>query len=211
MSEVGILDYGMGNLRSVANALRMAGAEPTIIGRPEEVQRCERVIVPGVGAFTQAMQHLTDSGMGAALEQARQAGRPILGICLGMQLMCRSSQEDAPDDAPHAGLGWIDAHVRRFPGNPGFKVPHMGWDDVRPAQAGHPLLQGIADGSDFYFVHSYYVDCADPGDVLLSGDYDVPYCAAFAHANVAGAQFHPEKSQQVGLRLLKNFLAWNPC
>jgi len=211
MSQVGILDYGMGNLRSVAKALRMAGVEPVIIGRPEEVQGCERLIVPGVGAFTQAMQHLTDSGMGAALEQARQAGRPILGICLGMQLMCRSSQEDAPDDAPHAGLGWIDAQVRRFPGSPGFKVPHMGWDDVRPAQAGHPLLQGIADGSDFYFVHSYYVDCADPGDVLLSGDYDVPYCAAFAHANVAGAQFHPEKSQQVGLRLLKNFLAWNPC
>jgi len=211
MSEVGILDYGMGNLRSVANALRMAGAEPVIIGRPEEVQSCERLIVPGVGAFTQAMQHLAESGMGAALEQARRAGRPILGICLGMQLMCRSSQEDAPDDAAHAGLGWIDARVLRFPGSPGFKVPHMGWDDVRPAQAGHPLLQGIADGSDFYFVHSYYVDCADPGDILLAGDYGVPYCTAFARANVAGVQFHPEKSQQAGLRLLKNFLAWNPC
>lgn len=211
MNRVGIVDYGMGNLRSVANAVRMAGAEPAIIGRPEEVPSYERLIVPGVGAFAQAMRHLADSGLGAALEQARQAGRPILGICLGMQLMCRSSQEDAPDGAPHAGLGWIDARVRRFPGGPGFKVPHMGWDDVRPALPGHALLDGIADGSDFYFVHSYYVDCADPGDVLLRGEYGVPYCAAFAHGNVAGAQFHPEKSQQAGLRLLKNYLAWKPC
>jgi glutamine amidotransferase len=211
MSRIGIVDYGMGNLRSVANALRMAGADPVIIGRPEELAACARLIVPGVGAFTQAMQHLTGSGMSAALEQVRQAGRPILGICLGMQLMCRSSQEDAPENTPHPGLGWIDARVLRFPSNPGFKVPHMGWDDVRPAQTGHPLLDAISDGSDFYFVHSYYVDCAIPGDVLLKGDYGVPYCAAFAHANVAGVQFHPEKSQQVGLRLLKNFLAWNPC
>jgi len=210
MSRVGIVDYGMGNLRSVANALRMSGADPLVIGRPEDLAVCERLIVPGVGAFDQAMRHLLESGMGEALEQARRAGHPILGICLGMQLMCRGSEEDAPENTPHPGLGWIDARVRRFPGAPGFKVPHMGWDDVSPARAGHPLLEGISDGSDFYFVHSYYVDCADPGDILLAGDYGVPYCAAFAQDNVAGAQFHPEKSQQVGLRLLKNFLAWNP-
>jgi glutamine amidotransferase len=210
MNRVGIVDYGMGNLRSVANALRMAGASPLVSGEPEELAACERLIVPGVGAFAQAMSHLVDSGLAAVLEQLRQDGRPILGICLGMQLMCRGSEEDAPDGAPHTGLGWIDAQVRRFPGATGFKVPHMGWDDVHPEREGHPLLDGLHDGSDFYFVHSYYVDCADPGDLLLAGDYGVPYCAAFARDNVAGAQFHPEKSQQVGLRLLKNFLAWNP-
>ena len=211
MNPVGIVDYGMGNLRSVANAVRAAGAEPLVVSEADVLAACERLIVPGVGAFDQAMRHLLDSGLGAALDQARQAGRPILGICLGMQLMCRASEEDAPENAPHAGLGWIDARVRRFPGAPGFKVPHMGWDDVRPAGSGHPLLEGIHDGSDFSFVHSYYADCADPGDILLAGDYGVPYCAAFARGNVAGAQFHPEKSQQVGLRLLKNFLAWNPA
>lgn len=210
MSRVGIVDYGMGNLRSVANALRKAGAEVELVARPEQLAACDRLVVPGVGAFDQAMRHLAASGLQVALEAARQAGSPILGICLGMQLMCRVSDEDAPADAPHPGLGWIDARVRRFPGGPGCKVPHMGWDDVHPARVGHALLEGIGDGSDFYFVHSYYVDCADPGDILLGGDYGVPYCAAFVRGNVAGAQFHPEKSQQVGLRLLRNFLAWTP-
>lgn len=206
MNRVAIVDYGMGNLRSVANALRVAGAEAVVVDRPEALSGYDRFILPGVGAFEQARQSLATSGMDVAIDAVRQAGRPIMGICLGMQLMCRSSEEDGV----HAGLAWIDAQVRRFPSQPGFKVPHMGWDDVRPARAGHPLLEGIGDGSDFYFVHSYFVDCAEPGDILLSGDYGVPYCAAFARDNVAGAQFHPEKSQQVGLRLLKNFLAWNP-
>jgi len=210
MIRVGIVDYGMGNLRSVANALRVAGAEPAIVGRPDEMDDFERFILPGVGAFQQAMAHLDASGMGAAVDHVRASGRPILGICLGMQLMCRSSEEDAPQDNPFPGLGWIDARVRRFPSQPGLKVPHMGWDDVK-RHGEHPLTDGMADGSDYYFVHSYYVDCADPSDVLLAGDYGVPYCAVFAHRNVAGAQFHPEKSQQAGLRLLKNFLAWTPC
>lgn len=210
MTRVAIVDYGMGNLRSVANALRVAGAEPVIVDRPEALAEYERIILPGVGAFQQAMEHLDASGMGEAARIARQAGRPILGICLGMQLMCRSSEEDAPAGSPHLGLGWIDARVRRFPALPGFKVPHMGWDDIRRAGE-HNLTLGMADGSDYYFVHGYYVDCANPEDVLLSGDYGVPYCAVFAHENVAGAQFHPEKSQQAGLRLLKNFLAWTPC
>lgn len=210
MTRVAIVDYGMGNLRSVANALRVVGAEPVIVGSPAGLAGFERIILPGVGAFQQAMEHLDASGMGAAVDRVRQAGNPILGICLGMQLMCRGSEEDAPAGTPHAGLGWIDAQVRRFPARQGLKVPHMGWDDVRRSGE-HPLIEGVADGSDYYFVHSYYVDCAHPGDVLLSGDYGVPYCAVFAHGNVAGAQFHPEKSQQAGLRLLKNFLAWSPC
>ncbi|HNU65135.1 MAG TPA: imidazole glycerol phosphate synthase subunit HisH [Thiobacillaceae bacterium] len=210
MSRVAIVDYGMGNLRSVANALRQVGTEPAIVDRPEDLTHFERVILPGVGAFQQAMEHLDASGLGAAVDGARRSGKPILGICLGMQLMCRGSEEGALAGASHAGLGWVDAQVRRFPVRPGLKVPHMGWDDVQRAGA-HPLIEGVADGSDYYFVHSYYVDCAHGDDVLLAGDYGVPYCAVFAHGNVVGAQFHPEKSQQAGLRLLKNFLAWTPC
>jgi glutamine amidotransferase len=210
MTRVAIVDYGMGNLRSVANALRAVGADPVIVGCPADLSGFDRIILPGVGAFQQAMEHLVASGLGAALDSMRQAGKPMLGICLGMQLMCRNSEEDAPADAPHAGLGWIDAQVRRFQARQGFKVPHMGWDDVQRLRD-HPLIEGMADGSDYYFVHSYYVDCAHSGDVLLSGHYGVPYCVAFANGNVAGVQFHPEKSQQAGLRLLQNFLTWSPC
>lgn len=206
MNRVAVVDYGMGNLRSVANALRVAGVEPVIVDRPENLSGHDRIILPGVGAFEQAIASLSNTGMAAALEENRQAGRPILGICLGMQLMCVDSEEEGM----YRGLGWIDAHVRRFPVRPDLKVPHMGWDDV--ARRGeHALIRDIADGRDYYFVHSYYVDCADPADILLAGDYGVPYCAVFARGNVAGVQFHPEKSQQAGLRLLKNFLAWEPC
>mgnify|MGYP001566817374 CR=1 FL=1 len=206
MSRVAIVDYGMGNLRSVANALHAAGAEPVVVDRPEALSGHDRIILPGVGAFAQARQSLAAHGMAEAIERERRTGRPILGICLGMQLMCRSSEEDGL----HEGLGWIDAQVRRFPATSGLKVPHMGWDDVW-RRRDHDLIRGIADGSDYYFVHSYYVDCADPADPLLSGDYGVPYCAVFARENIAGAQFHPEKSQHAGLHLLKNFLAWSPC
>lgn len=206
MSRVAIVDYGVGNLRSVVNALRVAGAEPVVVAEPAALAAHERIILPGVGAFAEAMRNLDSTGMRLAVESARQAGRPILGICLGMQVMCRSSEEDGL----HDGLGWIDARVRRFPAQPELKVPHMGWDDVRRCRE-HPLSADIAEGSDYYFVHSYYVDCADPEDILLAGHYGVDYCAVFARGNVAGAQFHPEKSQQAGLRLLKNFLAWSPC
>lgn len=206
MTRIAIVDYGMGNLRSVANALRVLGAEPVVVAEPAELAAFDRLILPGVGAFGEAMANLTAGGMAEAVDARRHAGVPILGICLGMQLMCRGSEEDGPC----AGLGWVNAEVRRFSAQPCLKVPHMGWDDIRRANA-HPLVHGIADGSDYYFVHSYYVDCADPADVLLAGDYGVPFCAVFARGNVAGAQFHPEKSQQAGLRLLNNFLAWTPC
>lgn len=204
--RVAIVDYGMGNLGSVANALRAVGGEPAILSRPADLADCPRIIVPGVGAYAEAMEQLQASGLIGALDQARRACVPILGICLGMQLFAKSSEEHGL----HDGLGWIDARVRQFPPEAGLKVPHMGWDDVTPTCA-HPLIDGIGTGSDFYFVHSYFVDCADPDDVLLAGHYGVDYCAMFARANVAGAQFHPEKSQQLGLRLLKNFLAWQPC
>lgn len=206
MTTVAIVDYGMGNLRSVANALRAVGAEALIVSRPDDLQDQTRVIVPGVGAFAQAIAFLRQSGFVEALDELRKRGVPLLGICLGMQLFCRTSDEDGA----HTGLGWIDAAVRRFPQHTEFKVPHIGWDDLTPTRD-HPLVKGIGAGTDFYFVHSYYVDCADPSDILLAGDYGIPYCAAFARGNVAGAQFHPEKSQQAGLKLLANFVEWQPC
>jgi glutamine amidotransferase len=205
VTDIAIIDYGMGNLRSVANALKSVDAQPVVIADPDKAKDYARIIVPGVGAFCQAIESLNNTGMAQALEEARQRGAALLGICLGMQLFCRSSEEEGL----HAGLGWSAAAVRRFPALPGLKVPHMGWDDVRISRE-HPLTSGIADHSDFYFVHSYYVDC-QAGDTLLAGDYGVPYCAAFAHENVAGVQFHPEKSQQAGLKLLANFASWSPC
>lgn len=206
MKSVAIVDYGMGNLRSVANALKAVGAEPQIVSTPRELPNHSRIIVPGVGAFAQAIAHLHHSGFAQALEQARCSGIPLLGICLGMQLFCRSSDEDGK----HQGLGWIDATVSRFPPLPKIKVPHIGWDDVSPT-GHHPLLEGISENTDFYFVHSHYVTCSNPTDSLLSGHYGVDYCAAFARNNVAGLQFHPEKSQQAGLKLLANFIAWKAC
>ena len=206
MSTVAIIDYGMGNLGSVANALHFLGAKPQIVSRPDEVGQYERVIVPGVGSFSTAMDHLIESGMIESLERVRSKGVPLLGICLGMQLFCLSSEEEGYRD----GLGWINARVVRFPVSPEFNVPHMGWDDIHHSYE-HPLIQNIPDGSDFYFVHSFYVSCADKKNILMAGDYGVNYCAAFVQGNVAGMQFHPEKSQQAGLRLLKNFIEWTPC
>jgi imidazole glycerol-phosphate synthase subunit HisH len=205
MNRVAIVDYGMGNLRSVVNAIREVGAQVAIVDKPDDLRGFSHVILPGVGAFAQAIANLEASGMRDAVDRERRAGCPILGICLGMQLMCRTSEEDGL----HTGLGWIDGAVRRFP-VVGLKVPHMGWDDLS-IRAAHPLVAGVSDHSDFYFVHSYYVDCAQQSDIVLQGEYAVPYCAMFARENVAGAQFHPEKSQHAGLRLLKNFVAWSAC
>lgn len=206
MKSVAIVDYGMGNLRSVANALKAVGAEPQIVSNPGELADHSRIIVPGVGAFAQAIAYLHQSGFVQALEHARYTGVPLLGICLGMQLFCRTSDEDGK----HEGLGWIDATVSRFPHLPKIKVPHIGWDDVSPTSP-HPLLDGIGVSTDFYFVHSHHVTCTNPTDCLLSGHYGVDYCAAFVRNNVAGFQFHPEKSQQAGLKLLANFMTWQPC
>jgi glutamine amidotransferase len=206
MQRVAIVDYGMGNLRSVANAVRIAGAEPIIVAERHALQGHERIILPGVGAFARAMQNLEQGRLRDPLERERIRGTPILGICLGMQLMCLSSEEEGE----HLGLGWVDAKVKRFPSSQGIKVPHMGWDDVS-VKTDHPLTRGMRDGSDFYFVHSYYVDMADSRNILLACEYGMPFCALFASGNVCGAQFHPEKSQQAGLRLIKNFLDWMPC
>jgi glutamine amidotransferase len=198
---IAVVDYGMGNLRSVMNAFSELGARAELITDPGSVGRFERLVLPGVGAFAQAIATLRRSGMSEALDQFRASGRPVLGVCLGMQLMCSTSEEDGI----HEGLGWIPARVVAFPRDQGRKVPHMGWNALHLARK-DSIFDEIDDGSDVYFVHSYYVACERADDVLASTEYGVSFASIIGRENVYGMQFHPEKSQSIGLRLLGNFL-----
>lgn len=199
-SSIGIVDYGMGNLRSVCNALDEIGVKAELFSDPASVADYDKIVIPGVGAFQEAMQNLRRTGMKAALDAHVAAGKPLLGICLGMQLICRRSYEDGE----HDGLGWIDAEVRRFPPGEGIKVPHMGWNAI-DFDLPHPLLADVRPGADVYFVHSYYVDCAEAADSLGTTEHGIRFTSVVARDNVLGMQFHPEKSQYVGMRLLRNF------
>ena len=208
---VAVVDYGSGNLRSAAKALeRAAGGREAVAvtARAEEVAAADRVVLPGVGAFADCMAGIAAlPGMREALDRAaRERARPLLGICVGMQLMAARGREHGD----HAGFGWIDGAVRPLaPRDPALKVPHMGWNALvvdRP----HPLLDGLPAGAHAYFVHSYAMAPDDPADVVAHADHGGPVCAMVARGNLAGAQFHPEKSQRVGLRVLENFLRWTP-
>jgi glutamine amidotransferase len=208
---VAIVDYGSGNLRSAAKAFERAavgsGALIRVTADPETVRRADRVVLPGVGAFADCMGGLgAVAGMREALEEAvRRRGRPFLGICVGMQLMA----ERGVEFGAHPGLGWIAGEVRAIRPEGGLKVPHMGWNDV-VARAGEPLFHGLAPGEPMYFVHSYALYPGDRDDVAATADYGGPITAAVRRANMAGTQFHPEKSQAAGLRLIANFLEWRP-
>ena len=199
---IALIDYGAGNLHSVANALKAAGAEGlAITADPEAVAAADRIVLPGVGAFGACAAALRGiPGMVEAVEQrVRREGAPFLGVCVGMQLMAEAGEELGV----HAGLGWIPGTVRRLaPGDPAAKVPHMGWNDVTPT-APHPL---IAPG-EAYFLHSYAFTGAD---VLAVTDHGGPVTAAIGRDNLLGVQFHPEKSQRYGIALLERFLAWTP-
>lgn len=197
-----MIDYGCGNLASVVNMIQHMGGEAQIIRSPEQLVGAGKLILPGVGAFDHGIDSLRAAGWVAPLEQAvleRQV--PIMGICLGMQLLTRGSEE-----GQEPGLGWIDAHVRRFrPADARLKVPHMGWNEVHQTRA-DTLLPPSATPRRFYFVHSYRVECADSGDVLLQCDYGETFVAAFRRANIWGFQFHPEKSHRFGMELFRHFL-----
>jgi glutamine amidotransferase len=195
---IAIIDYGMGNLRSVAKAFAHVGAEVVVTTDPEMVRRASHVVLPGVGAFGEAMDNLRRGGMIPVIEEVIGRGVPFLGICLGQQLLFEESEEMGR----HAGLGILRGRVRRFGG--GLKVPHMGWNQLRIVRPS-PLLATIADGSFAYFVHSYYVDPADPDVVLATTDYGIPFASIVGRRNVAGIQFHPEKSQAIGLTILRTF------
>jgi len=209
-----IIDYGSGNLRSAAKAFeRAAGesgsaAEIRVTSRPEDVAAAERIVLPGVGAFADCRRGLAAvPGLEEALCEAVVArGRPFLGICVGMQLMAERGREFETVD----GLGWIGGEVVAIePADPSFKIPHMGWNELQPLRE-HPVFAGLSAGTHAYFVHSYQLVVGDPADLIATADYAGPLTASVGRDNIVGTQFHPEKSQAAGLRLIANFLRWRP-
>jgi glutamine amidotransferase len=204
---IAIVDYGMGNLLSVYNALEMLGAKPKVCSHAAELQDAERIILPGVGAFRDCMKHLAEGGFVEALQEAvLQRARPIFGICLGMQAMARTSSEGGR----HQGLGWFAADVVRLtPSDPSLRVPQIGWNETEHRR-GSPMFAGLPSKVDFYFVHSYSMKCDDPATVEATCDYGGAVTAAVRKDNIFATQFHPEKSQDHGLKMLENFLRWNP-
>jgi glutamine amidotransferase len=214
---VAIVDYGSGNLHSAAKAFERAAREsgrdqPIVVtGDPDAVRRADRIVLPGVGAFADCRRGLDAvEGMIEALEEVvRGRGRPILGICVGIQLMAERGRQSKLCE----GMGWIPGQVDRIaPNDPGLKIPHMGWNTLTPLRP-HPLLEGIAvgpQGLHGYFVHSYHLNVADRHDLVAEADYGGPVTAMVARDNYAGTQFHPEKSQRLGLALIANFLRWAP-
>jgi glutamine amidotransferase len=215
--HVALIDYGSGNLHSAAKAFERAARELgsnlaiKVTADPNDVADAERIVLPGVGAFADCKRGLEDvPGMIEALEEAVQGrGKPFLGICVGLQLMAERGLEHGVTP----GLGWIKGEVRAIaPSDPELKIPHMGWNTLRVVRA-NPLLDGIPTGDGglhAYFVHSYHVVPEEPGDLVASTDYGGPITAFLAKDNMAGTQFHPEKSQKLGLALIANFLKWKP-
>jgi glutamine amidotransferase len=203
-----VVDYGVNNLKSVVRALGAGGHLAALTADAEEVRRADRVLVPGVGNFGQASRNLAQSGLGEAVREVADAGRPVMGICLGMQLFFARSEE-----APEArGLGLLEGEVRRF--RTDLPVPHVGWAGVRLTPAGerHPVLAPLFDEElqFFYHVHSYHPAKVPEDATLGEGDYGGPFPTIVGRENVLGVQFHPEKSQRVGIDLLSSFAAWSP-
>jgi len=195
---IAIIDYGMGNLRSVQKAFERIGAEVVVTADRRAIESASALVLPGVGAFGDAMANLREAGLMESIRRAIEEGKPLLGICLGMQLLFEVSEEMGL----HQGLGVFQGRVRRFEVN--LKVPHMGWNQIHITQP-DPLLVGVADGSYVYFVHSYYAEPADPEIIIATTDYGINYASIIGRDTVYGIQFHPEKSQDVGLKILHNF------
>ena len=199
---IAIIDYRAGNLRSVERALIALGLECRITSSPDEISRAERVIFPGVGAAGAAMATIRATGLDLAIKDYVASGRPFMGICLGTQIILEHSSEDNA-----ACLGVLPGEVVRFSAT-GLKIPHMGWNNIATRRP-HALLDGVRPEHQFYFVHSYYPAPADPADVVAVCNYGCEFAAVLGRANVVATQFHPEKSGEPGLRLLKNFAAWD--
>lgn len=195
-----IIDYGMGNLRSVQKAFEAVGHSAEITGDPDRLRHASKVILPGVGAFEDAMAELRKTGLDEAFREAVQSGKPCLGVCLGLQLLFEASEEDGE----HRGLGLLKGRVVRFEPKEGIKIPHMGWNTLRVIHP-CPLLDGLEADSSVYFVHSYHAVASDPNDVAAVSDYPDPFTAVVRRDNLMACQFHPEKSQRVGLQIYANF------
>ncbi len=199
---IGIIDYGMGNLGSVKNACDFVGMSALVIRRPEDIDDCRSLILPGVGAFGDCMRHLRDHGFEEPVRDWIAEDRPFMGVCLGMQVLLESSEE-SPE---FSGLGVVPGTVRRFrSGAACLKVPQIGWNRVFQRQSGHPCFSGVPDGGHFYFVHSFFVDTPDTSFIAAETVYGDKYTSCIARGNLFATQFHPEKSQQYGLRILRNF------
>lgn len=203
---IAIIDYGVGNVRSVFNMLDLLGHRPVVTRDPSAIADASHIILPGVGAFAEAMGNLERLELKGVLErEVLGQGKPCLGICLGMQLLARTGTERGVT----SGLGWIDARVERLADAPGIQIPHMGWNAVERRRP-HPVLDSFpaAPPPTFYYVHSYHMVCADPADVVATTRHGVEFVAAVARDNILGVQFHPEKSQDNGIRFYRDFLRW---
>ncbi len=198
MSAVAIIDYGVGNLRSVEKAFAVSGVEATVTSDDRTLQNAAALVLPGVGAFAACMRELSLRGFDQLLRERVAEGVPLLGVCVGMQMLFDESEEFGTTP----GLGFLRGRVRRFSNE--VHVPQVGWNQVR-IKRGHPVLEGIQDGTFFYFVHSYYCEMEEQSGVVGETDYGGPYASIVAHRKICGVQFHPEKSQASGLHLLKNF------
>ncbi len=195
---IAIVDYGIGNLGSVMKAFRHLGAPAVLSGDIAELRRADVLVLPGDGAFASTMEEIEGRGLVPVLREAVAQGRTLLGICIGMQLLFEESEEHGR----HRGLGFLPGRVRRLEGD--MPIPHVGWNQLHPTRP-HPMLEGVADGAHVYFVHSYWCDA--PAEVVLAEtDYGARFPAIVGRGNVLGVQFHPEKSQAVGLRLMENFV-----
>ena len=199
---IAVIDYGMGNLRSVEKAFQYLGYEAQIITDASELTDAHHLVLPGDAAFGDAMRNLREGGWDQRIDDHVEGGRPFLGICVGLQLMFTSSEEMGQ----HTGLGLLPGRCVRFPNSE--KVPQIGWNQITRHTAS-PLLEGVEDGSFFYFVHSYYVQAENDDDQLATTDYGIEYTSIAGRDNVFGVQFHPEKSQKIGLKLLTNFATLN--
>jgi len=204
MSATVIVDYGMANLRSVQKAFEKVGHEAVISSDPNRIAEADKVVLPGVGAFRDAIARLHEAGLAVPLVEHLRAGKPFFGICLGLELLFTTSHEDGQ----HRGLDYFPGDVIRFADVPGLKVPHMGWNQLRVRKPAPPLA-GLPSEASVYFVHSYYVVPRDSNLTATETDYPIPFTSAIWQDNVFATQFHPEKSQRVGLEMLRRFAEWS--
>jgi len=201
---IGILDMEMGNLRSVANAVHQLGFDPRVVSAPQQLDDLGHLIIPGVGQFATAMRQVSERGLYEPVRRFAAAGKPVMGICLGMHLLAGRGDEGGEAQ----GFELIPGRVMRLPADDGLRVPHVGWNRAMLRRT-HPVLDGLKPDRDFYFVHSYAFRAANADDVLAEPDYGTPFASIVGRGNVVGLQFHPEKSQVSGLKLLDNFCLWD--